>query len=238
MRELMMGVGLAFAVGCIGCSSASSPGSFGEDAGASGECSKDSDCKGSRICKSGACVDIPVDSGAPAKDTGTPPPDCAEPGETCTGTTCCQASTKAPKGAICASNDNVCHAKCASNSECVSGCCATVTGETYGACADKSFCPAGGIGDGCADASSCKSGLCAGGTDGWCTRTCTYSTDCYGDYATKNKYGHYNYCVKTTSGSNGCFPSCTTDADCSWYPGMHCASVTTTAGTSVRVCSS
>ncbi len=236
-------LGILLFVGVIGCSSGGGTGGgFGEDAGTSGGCSGDSDCKGSRICKSGVCVDAQADTGSPSHDTGTPTLDTgvcgAEPGDGCSATKdCCQSSARAPKGQICLSDDSSCHAKCTNDYECTSGCCAALKGESYGACAATSFCPAGGIGDACATSSSCSVGSCAGTTRGWCSRGCSYSSDCNGSYSGGvNKYGGYNFCIAASSGSNFCFPACASDADCTWYPGTVCRDTSTTTGTTVRVC--
>lgn len=236
MKKTFMGACWVF-VAATACSSAGSKSSdLGSDAGTTG-CSSDSDCKGSRVCKSGTCVDptAPPDSGT-SSDTGG---GCGIlPGGPCTATSqCCQSPSVAPLGQTCVSDDNACHANCTSDNECESGCCAPLKGQTYGVCASKSYCPSGGIGDACASNASCESGNCAGGTTGWCTRYCSYSSDCDGDYGTQNKYGQDNWCVKNSGGSNVCFPGCSTNADCSWFPGTTCKPASTTTGVSINVCS-
>jgi hypothetical protein len=127
-RSAVSGTAVVLAIGC-----SSSGGSGGGDA-----CASDSDCKGSRVCVAGECVDpSPADSGT-KPDTA---PVCRAAGESCAGTgDCCQTDKTAPKGEVCITSDHVCHAKCGADSECESGCCAKVTGETFGACAAPSAC--------------------------------------------------------------------------------------------------
>lgn len=241
MKQLSMRVCLLLSIGACACSSSPTSAGFGGDAGSGAGCTSDSDCKGSRVCKSGECVEGVTDSGTPPPPP--PPADagpvCSTPGKSCaTSLDCCPPGAGASKGAVCLTDDYVCHAKCTTDGECNSGCCAPLKGLSYGACAAKSYCETAGVGDSCASGSSCQSGLlCAGGTNGWCTHGCSDSSDCNGSYGGKNKYGHYNWCMKTSGGANDCFPGCSTDADCSWYPGTTCKTGSTTVGVSVGVCS-
>ncbi|HEY1958224.1 MAG TPA: hypothetical protein VGH28_21555 [Polyangiaceae bacterium] len=112
-------------------------------------CSADTDCKGSRVCSDGVCVD-PSQSGPDAgggqpeagSEASNPGSECDPVGTTCTATAnCCQTgSGLGAEGAICISNDNLCHAACSTDAECQSGCCALVEGQSLGVCAAASNC--------------------------------------------------------------------------------------------------
>jgi hypothetical protein len=61
---------------------------------------------------------------------------CKPPAGTCAiNGDCCQTGTAVGTlGAVCLSNDNVCHAACTTSSECTGGCCLQLQGVSYGAC--------------------------------------------------------------------------------------------------------
>jgi hypothetical protein len=158
-------------------------------------------------------------------------------GQTCTATTeCCQSGTTQPLGATCISNDDLCHANCATGTDCTSGCCAAVQGQSYGVCAAASACLAG-TGSACSTSASCASDYC----QGWCVSSCSASNAvCAGGYGTgglMNEYGQYNWCLADTSGSDICFPGCSTNADCAPFPGTTCQATTDVTGYSTYVCS-
>lgn len=162
------------------CSGAASGGPGpGPIADSGAACSSDSDCKGTRVCEEGACVqpraaDAGVghdssatpDSAPPPPDTCVansdcstgcchnsvcaaasvcptppppPPPICHNPGLSCTGKSdCCQTGTPVgPYGAVCLSDDDLCHAECYHSYECGSNCCVKLQGVSYGACASS-----------------------------------------------------------------------------------------------------
>ena len=124
-------------LGAVACATASAD-----------RCSSDNDCKGSRVCSQGICVD-PSNNNNSQDDGGTNNNNnnnnnnsCDSVGTTCTSTAnCCQTGSGiGPSGAICISNDNLCHAACKTDAECASGCCAAVQGQSLGVCADSSNC--------------------------------------------------------------------------------------------------
>lgn len=89
-----------------------------------------------------------------------------------------------------------------------------------------------GIGEKCTANGQCESGMCTGSSSsspGWCSDTCYANTDCG-----INAYGQLNYCLEAESGTDYCFPGCTTNADCSKYgAGITCQN----AGSGRWVCS-
>lgn len=190
-RSLFVGMGIVIALGC-----SSSGGSGGTGSGDA--CTSDSDCKGSRVCVGGQCVDpTPTDSG-----TRTDTHVCQPSGQSCAvNGDCCQTDPSAPKGEACITNDHVCHAKCDANGECESGCCAKVTGETYGACAAASAC------------CSCSAGsyACSGsGSIQSCDDGCSWTTS---SCATLCKSAGYD-------GTTGCGPDASKGHDtCSCFYG-------------------
>lgn len=111
-------------------------------------CASDTDCKGSRVCSDGLCVDPSQagnDGGTTTNNDGgnnNNNNNCDPVGTTCTATSnCCQTGSGiGPSGAICISNDNLCHAACKTDAECQSGCCALVEGQSLGVCAASSNC--------------------------------------------------------------------------------------------------
>jgi hypothetical protein len=143
-------------------------------------------------------------------------------------------------GAVCISNDNLCHAKCSANSDCQSGCCAQVQGESYGGCAASSVCqPTGvGVGGACTSNASCSSGACNGL---WCTESCSPANSaCAGGYAANglyNEYGQFNWCLRDSAGSDVCFPGCSTNGDCAPFAGTSCKTFVDVTGYTTSVCS-
>ncbi len=111
-------------------------------------CVVDADCKGSRVCSNGTCEDPSTQNDASPQndggggDTGNNNNNCDPVGTACSSTAnCCQSGAGiGPSGALCISNDNLCHAACATNTECQSGCCALVEGQSLGVCAAMSAC--------------------------------------------------------------------------------------------------
>jgi hypothetical protein len=184
VKQWILGVFVAGACG-VGCATA-----------AADRCASDTDCKGARVCSSGICVDPTSSSGGDAgtTDSGNNSNNnnnnsCNAVGATCTATaSCCQSGSGiGPSGAICISNDNLCHAACASNAECQSGCCAPVQGQALGVCAAASECAPTcvGPGGGCSVSTDC----CQSGTnvpygatcltdDFTCHDVCYASSDC------------------------------------------------------------
>ena len=159
-------------------------------------CASDTDCKGSRVCSDGVCVDGTQpgdDGGTPSSgnDGGDPNPgsSCDPVGTACSATAnCCQSGTGlGAEGALCISNDNLCHAACSTNSECQSGCCALVEGKALGVCAAATECAptCAGPGAGCTvPADCCQTGTNVpyGATclseDYTCHDVCYASSDC------------------------------------------------------------
>jgi hypothetical protein len=162
-----------------------------------GGCTNDADCFGSQTCVERECVFVDAgspDTGAPetgptkdaAPDTGT----CAAVGLSCTESSgCCQTGQGIGiEGAQCISNDGTCHASCSSDSECESGCCAQVDGQTYGVCADSSYCPppppvCTPVGDSCSTQNCCQVGTGIGPYGATCANyecsaKCYSSSEC------------------------------------------------------------
>jgi hypothetical protein len=82
----------------------------------------------------------------------------------------------------------------------------------------------------CTAEAQCASDLClsvtgAPGVTGWCSASCTTSSQCGGD--------GINWCVATQSG-NYCYPDCS--HGCGDYTSAVCSSVTTTDGFIESVC--
>jgi hypothetical protein len=198
-----------------GCSS------NGSDDGGT-ECNSDADCKGSRICEEGACVDPSVSSSGTPGPSGSgngPGPGCGAAGDGCATQACCA-------GNSCVDFDEgaYCSADCGQGSDCVSGCCAPLEGGGS-VCAPVEYClPLKPLGVACASNAECASNDCIG----WCTQTCGASSDC-GDSA---------YCVTNEADQNVCFPSCGSTEHCSTFAGTTCQSGTSVEGFDISVCSS
>ena len=94
---------------------------------------------------------------------------------------------------------------------------------------DTCACFNGKVGDKCKKQSDCKSSVCS--PDNLCTKQCQKDTDC-GYNSLSNKNG----CVLLTSGAKACFPCCTTNRECMFWPGTTCQSVTTVTGNTVKMC--
>jgi hypothetical protein len=73
------------------------------------------------------------------------------------------------------------------------------------------------IGQACAQAADCGNSYECIGAPGWCTAECTSDTTC-GESPT----GYPNRCVENAASRHICFPGCSSDADCSSYPGTTC----------------
>ena len=160
-------------------------------------CSSDQDCKGTRVCSDGVCVDPTqqqTDSGTNNNTDGNVNnPTCDPVGTPCTATAnCCQSGTGiGTAGAICISNDNLCHAACSSNAECQSGCCALVEGQSLGVCAAATQ---------CAPPPTC----------GQAGAACVTPTDCcqtgtpYGETCLSEDYICHDVCYASTDCTSGC----------------------------------
>jgi hypothetical protein len=177
----------------LGACSGGSGGGTGQTT--SSECTSDSDCKGTRVCDNGSCVDPngapdagkhdSATSGSGTADSSPPPPaciatshSCSDNGECCnyqSGTGYC---TDFGSGGECADS-------CSSNSDCTSGCCAATSGG----------------GSVCSPASQCQTTCHAAGY------SCTVNNDCC-DY--RNGQG---YCANF-GGTTACHDSCSSNSDC------------------------
>lgn len=211
MRELVsaiyrMGVAVAFGSMMAACEGGA------ENSGASGpeQCASDNDCKGDRVCDDGQCV-------APSPPSGGSGPGCSDVDESCSDTGCCNdsdATCVAYGGAV----GTMCGSVCEYGSQCKSGCCAGLQ-EGGGVCAPMEYCdwkvP-------CDAANYCASDICIG----WCSDTCSNSNDCASD----------GWCYATSGGGQYCYPECSTDADCSMYPGAVCELYETVDGYDVWTC--
>jgi hypothetical protein len=52
-----------------------------------------------------------------------------------------------------------------------------------------------------------------------------------------NQFSQFNWCLRTTSGVDQCFPGCFTNSDCAVYGGTpNCVAVTDVTGFSTSVC--
>ncbi len=87
------------------------------------------------------------------------------------------------------------------------------------------------VGDPCSSDAQCISGSC---NSRWCEPAagCSENTQCGIDTE-----GELVWCVEETGGSNGCFPGCSTNADCALYSGTSCKLATATNGASAYICS-
>lgn len=94
-------------------------------------------CVANADCATGCCHNSVC--AAASMCPAPPPPVCHNPGSSCTGKSdCCQTgATVGPYGAVCISDDGVCHAECYSSNECGSNCCVKLQGVSYGACASS-----------------------------------------------------------------------------------------------------
>jgi hypothetical protein len=189
-RFIVVGV-VVVGVGALACAGPTADG-----------CSTDTDCKGNRVCISGTCVDgtgsgddggsQPTTDGGSNTDTSIGNT-CDPVGTTCTTTTsCCQTGVGiSAAGAVCISNDNLCHAACTTDAECTSGCCAPVEGQSLGVCAEASDC-----------APTC---VAPGGG-------CSLSTDCcqsgatipYGATCLTDDYTCHDICYASSECTGGC----------------------------------
>lgn len=214
----MIKMKLVGALGVFGLVVAACAGGGSEDSedGSSDECSSDSDCKGERICSDGACVDQPSPNGG---STGSaPPPSCSDVGESCASTGCCNDSN-----ALCVdyggSLGTVCADRCDQGSDCQTGCCGGLQ-DGGGTCAPVEYCDWGVP---CSGNEYCNSNVCIG----WCSEYCSDSNDCASN----------GWCYSTNGGSQYCFPECSTNADCSMYPGSVCELYETVDGYDIWTCS-
>ena len=214
-----VGAGLAAMYGVVACNSA--------------ECSRDSDCKGERICDNGSCVaDDNGGNTTTTSSTTSPACPCSAGQFDCNGTTSLN------------SCDDGCHWT-------FNGCTTACTGAGYDKTSgceyssnlghDACMCfDLGGIGDACATSDQCASGSCNGA--GWCSsnsgNTCTTDSGCNGTAGngSNNTNGYANHCVNTTSGGHQCFPGCTINSDCAQYAFGICKSAPSNRGAFVQCC--
>lgn len=126
----------------------------------------------------------------------------------------CQAPAKLELAIACAKVEDVC-----GDTACDAALEAWTASYTSAACELEVFTVA--IGDrypnGAAD-STCDDGIRAAG--GWCTRACSTAQQCAGSGAGgKNHFGTENTCAaETFIGGLGCYPTCTSTADCqAWF---------------------
>lgn len=173
-------------------------------ASASDRCASDTDCKGSRVCSDGVCVDGAEagpgngtdgdgGSGGDAGNGNGNNGACDPVGTSCTATTnCCQSGSGiGVSGAICISNDNLCHAACASDAECQSGCCAPVEGQALGVCA---------VASACAPTCTQPGGACATPSD-----CCQSGTNIpYGATCLSSDYTCHDVCYASSECTSGC----------------------------------
>ncbi|MGH7293896.1 MAG: hypothetical protein ACRELB_03130 [Polyangiaceae bacterium] len=134
-----------------------------------------------------------------------------------------------------------------STTTCEDGCLATLSGASaelfdgmfadpagcfYSSCRSDCTTPSKN-GDPCISAADCESEYCEsdGTHEGWCgLASCSSNQQCGIDTA-----GELVWCVSTSGGGYGCFPGCTTNADCAGYTCSSTnASPTCNPGTSVN----
>jgi hypothetical protein len=111
---------------------------------------------------------------------------------------------------VCISQDNACHSTCTSNSECQSGCCAAVTGESYGVCANASYCagpscvaPGGACsntGECCQSGQGVPYGQSCISNDNACHALCAASSECNSGCCIKLQGDSYGVCGDYQSG--------------------------------------
>lgn len=177
---------LVLAAGAAACATASGD-----------RCSSDADCKGTRVCSDGVCIDQSSggnqDAGSNTDSGGNPGNTCDPVGTPCTATAnCCQSGTGiGTEGAICITNDNLCHAACSTNAECQSGCCALVEGSSLGVCAASSECAPTCVAPG--GACSVPSDCCQTGTN------VPYGSTCLSD-----DYTCHDICYASSECASGC----------------------------------
>ena len=95
-----------------------------------------------------------------------------------------------------------------------------------------------GVGDECTDDPQCKSGMCRNKPDGWCSKPCGVGDSlCETDDANlTNAHGEVNWCTNNLGGI-ACVPGCTLDAaDCQFYPGTSCKTITDVTGSVEMAC--
>jgi hypothetical protein len=124
-------------------------------------------------------------------------------------------------------------------STCISGCDARFPSGVapYGhltSCASAKcpVCAESGVGDPCN--LPCLSGLTCSGS--YCTKACVRGSDCAGiGPGGDNLAGAPNACLETSRGPE-CAAGCTTNAQCTNFPGTYCQSTTSADGLAVQVC--
>jgi hypothetical protein len=163
---------------------------------------------------------------------------------TCIQSTCCAQGSACGADASCNSLF-ACVTACGSDTTCVSSCAKKypsgvtalqnlfncVESDCKDACASPK-----GLGEACTDDSQCLSGDCNGA---WCTRGCSQNMDCRSTSTSiTNSHGQLVWCLKSSAGTNSCFPGCKTNADCAVYGAdLKCLAATAVNGSSTYVCS-
>lgn len=161
----------------------------GDDSGdKSAECASDNECKGERICSSGACVTPgqtpPANNQTANNQTANnqPPPMTgpADFGQQCdTANPQCEVACLEIEGA----QFGYCSRTCASDDQCPESgfICDSVNNATSKYCVQGQRVDPKQVGEACTDSAECASGLCYGGpsdTVGYCTNECQDFTDC------------------------------------------------------------
>lgn len=174
----------------------------------------------------------------PPPEIGSPCQDNAECGDyECNGAWCTPAScsddascgeTSAGNANRCienANNDTICFPGCRTNSDCASfeeSSCQPVTiGLPEMVCSHRE------VGIACGESVHCGSdGWICAGLPGWCTPpSCDDDADCNVTTTTSPA----NRCIENVNNNKTCFPGCSTDDDCSFYPDTICSDGVCTA---------
>jgi hypothetical protein len=241
---------LCAAAGCGG-------GGGDDDDNESSACTDDIQCKGTRVCQNGECIEPNVTPMPTAGTGGTggalatggsggslPKPTTGGSGGSGVtggsggGTTDPQPTECIETGGTCTVNGDCCNFL-EGNGVCVESHCSD-------SCVDGDECTSDccaaleGGGGACVPSTYCPSGGALGSacsdstqcTSGncnqlWCTKYCSDSLDCEGD----------NWCLLTGGGSYMCFPGCPAAGCSSTYSGTTCQAATTVDGFTPSVCS-
>lgn len=255
-RATVVACFLAGMSGALGACSAGSGGGAPGAGGTTSQCTKDTDCKGARVCQNGQCVNVSGNGGGGNQGTGGSSGGGNGGGASCpvsfSNSTCqsCFAAKCTSACDTCAGDSGcnaalTCIANC-STSACENGCFQGLStgsanlldalfkdpnGCIFASCRASCTTPATN-GDPCIAGADCTSGECASGGvyTGWCTiQGCTSNEECGIDTA-----GELVWCSAESGGGYTCFPGCSTDADCSSYGCSNGTAATCQPGTSVN----